>query len=417
MNSLPNGWRLTTLGEVARWGSGGTPRAGDARYYPGTIPWAVIGDLDDGPVTETRSSITDAGLRESSAKITPKGAVLVAMYGSIGKLGIAQIPLATNQAIAFAVPRPDVISNKFLFLYLLSQRSELSRAGKGATQQNIGQGVLKSWPIPLPPLEEQGQIVDILEDHLSRLDAASQNLRESRRLLIALRRVGLDQITRRHGRERVPLSALVEGIESGKSFGSASRAATTDEWGIIKVSAMTWGEFRPEDNKVVSDEARIDKRHEIHTSDILVSRANTTEYVGAPVMVRETRGRLLLSDKSLRLIPREGVAPGYLLCVLSAPTARQQMSERATGTKDSMRNISQRSLLSVEVPMATSAGQAAVVAEANELDDAVARLDRSLTQAIDRGGALRRALLGVAFSGLFTATWSDQDQIEELAGV
>jgi len=271
--------------------------------------------------------------------------------------------------------------------------------------------------MPLAPIEQQRRIIDILEDHLSRLDVASRAVRVATARLVSLRRASLDQITKRLGGKRVPLSTLVDRIEAGRSFGSASRPATIDEWGIIKVSAMTWGEFRPEQNKVVSDEARIDKRYEIHTNDILVSRANTTEYVGAPVLVGDTRGRLLLSDKSLRLIPRDGVSTAYLHRVLSAPDARRQLSERATGTKDSMRNISQASLLTIQVPTATADGQASVVAAVTELDDAAVRLDGLLLHALGRSAMLRHALLEAAFSGRLTGTTPAAGTLEEFAGV
>ncbi len=107
MTELPNGWERKTLGEVATWGSGGTPQAGNSRFYGGQIPWAIIGDLTDSDVFTTEKHITEEGLANSSAKLVPVGAILIAMYGSIGKMGIAKVPMATNQAIAFALPNPD----------------------------------------------------------------------------------------------------------------------------------------------------------------------------------------------------------------------------------------------------------------------------------------------------------------------
>ena len=172
MNGLPEGWKKLSLGEVAKWGSGGTPTAGNAKYYDGDIPWAIIGDLNDTVVSKTAKYITKLGLENSSAKMVPVGAILIAMYGSIGKLGIAGIPMATNQAIAFAVPDESIVLAPYLFYYLRSQRELLLWNGKGATQQNISQTLLKSWEIPIPPLAEQHKIVELLEDHLSRLDAS-----------------------------------------------------------------------------------------------------------------------------------------------------------------------------------------------------------------------------------------------------
>jgi len=167
---LPPGWAWATLDEVARLGSGGTPKAGVARFYGGAIPWAVIGDLTDGYVSTTSASLTEEGLSESSAKWVPEEAVLIAMYGSIGKLGITSRPLTTNQAIAFAVPDKDLIDTRFLFWYMRSQRTALQRAGRGGTQQNISQTILKPWPIPLPPLTEQRRIVAKLEEYIDRIE-------------------------------------------------------------------------------------------------------------------------------------------------------------------------------------------------------------------------------------------------------
>lgn len=180
MTNLPKGWKLATLGDVAKWGSGGTPASGRSDYYDGDIPWAVIGDMNDSILFETEKRITKEGLKSSSAKLVQEGAVLIAMYGSIGKLGIAGVPLATNQAIAFALPNTEIVLQKYLFLYLKSQREALLRSGKGATQQNISQTVLKAWKIPLPPIAEQYQIVEFLDDHLSRLDAAVTDIKQAK---------------------------------------------------------------------------------------------------------------------------------------------------------------------------------------------------------------------------------------------
>ncbi len=98
---IPSKWIWATLNDVAEWASGGTPKSGESKYYNGDIPWLIIGDLNDGLVTTSQKKITKSGLENSSAKMVSVGAILVAMYGSIGKLGIAGIECATNQAIAF----------------------------------------------------------------------------------------------------------------------------------------------------------------------------------------------------------------------------------------------------------------------------------------------------------------------------
>src|SRR6266545_2170366 len=178
VDELPGGWSLTTLGEVFKWGSGGTPKSTVSAYYHGDIPWAVIGDLNDGMLWETKRTITAEGLHDSTAKMASSGSLLVAMYGSIGKLAIAGRALATNQAIAFARTFP--IDVRYVFWYLLSRRRDLSLLGKGGTQQNISQTVLKAFPFVVAPLQEQPRIVAAIEEHLSRLDAAVAALERMR---------------------------------------------------------------------------------------------------------------------------------------------------------------------------------------------------------------------------------------------
>jgi type I restriction enzyme, S subunit len=171
---LPADWKLTTLGEVFRWGSGGTPKRTDSRFYGGEIPWLVIGDLNDGMVADSATTITEDGLNESSAKWVEAGSVLLAMYGSIGKLGIAARRLTTNQAIAFT--KPDPVHAKYLFYYLMYVRGDLASLGKGATQKNISQTVIKAFPFVLAPPDDQKRIVAEIERQFSRLDETVADL-------------------------------------------------------------------------------------------------------------------------------------------------------------------------------------------------------------------------------------------------
>ncbi len=188
MSNTPSHWVSAALGDVAIWGSGGTPKSTEPAYYGGEIPWALSGDLIDLPSAEPSSSITEAGLANSSARIVEPGSVLIAMYGAtIGRLGIAMKPMATNQAVAFAQPLPEIIESRFLFWYLRSQREQLIAAGKGAAQKNISQALLKTWPITVPSLAEQRRIVDAIEEQLSRLDAAEASLARGSASLAILR--------------------------------------------------------------------------------------------------------------------------------------------------------------------------------------------------------------------------------------
>lgn len=174
-------WETTTLGNVGTWGSGGTPSTGNSDYYGGPIPWVVIGDLNEGVVSHTAQTITELGLANSSAKLVEAGTVLIAMYGaSVGKMGIAGVRCATNQAIAHCVPYSSLIERDYLFLLLRSLRASLIASAKGGAQPNISQTVLKGWSISLPPLADQRVIVAKVDELMAICDELEYALTTSR---------------------------------------------------------------------------------------------------------------------------------------------------------------------------------------------------------------------------------------------
>lgn len=124
---------------------------------------------------------------------------------------------------------------------------------------------------------------------------------------------------------------------------------------------MTYGCFDQAENKAVPRGVAVNPAYEISPGDVLVSRANTKAYVGAPVLVGDCRPRLLLSDKSLRLIPNRAVDKRWLVYALRSPEVRAYIEAKASGTKDSMRNISQGSLKDAPLMLPPIAEQLRIV--------------------------------------------------------
>jgi type I restriction enzyme, S subunit len=177
MSEVPDSWIHTHLADVAQWGSGGTPSRTNAAYYGGDIPWIKTGELGQGLITDTEEKITGLGLKNSSAKVFPKGSVAVAMYGAtIGKTAILGIDAATNQACAVGIPENSVTTTEYLLYYLASQKDDFVKAGQGGAQPNISQAVIKNWPIPLAPLNEQKRIADKLDRLLAKVDNCRERL-------------------------------------------------------------------------------------------------------------------------------------------------------------------------------------------------------------------------------------------------
>lgn len=173
---LPQSWCVVKLGDIGKWQAGGTPKRSIKEYYGGDIPWLKTGDLNDGFITDIPEYITQAGLNNSSAKLNPRGSVLVAMYGAtIGKMGILTFPATTNQACCACIEHP-VVETMYLFYFLLSHRDKFISQGGGGAQPNISKEIIINTHIPLPPLAEQMRIVSKVSELLNLLDKITAEL-------------------------------------------------------------------------------------------------------------------------------------------------------------------------------------------------------------------------------------------------
>src|SRR6185369_10040790 len=177
MTDLPQGWLRTSLGEIGKWSSGGTPSRRNAAFFGKGIPWVKSGDLTDGPIKQTEEELTELGLNKSAAKLMPPGTISIALYGAtIGKLGILTFQAATNQACANVVPDTRLIDPRYLFFYLMSERETFVDKGQGGAQPNISQQIVKAHDLLLAPLNEQRRIVMKLDELLNRVNSAQERL-------------------------------------------------------------------------------------------------------------------------------------------------------------------------------------------------------------------------------------------------
>jgi len=173
-----------TLGDVAiKISSGGTPKTEVSEYYDGDIPWLRTQEVDFGEIWDTGVKITEAGLKNSSAKWMPENCVILAMYGAtVGKIGINKIAMTTNQACANIQLDENVANYRYVFHFLSGQYEYIKSLGTGS-QTNINAGIVKKLQIPIPPLAEQARIVAILD----KFDTLTTSISEGLPREIALR--------------------------------------------------------------------------------------------------------------------------------------------------------------------------------------------------------------------------------------
>jgi type I restriction enzyme S subunit len=175
-NQLPKDWKWVKLGEVCHTTSGGTPSRKELKFYNGNIPWVKSGELDKGLITDTEEKITEEAIKNSSAKVFPKGTLLIALYGAtIGKLAFLGVDAATNQAIC-GIYKNKNIDSYYLYNYLFYKKQKLVDQGIGGAQPNISQTILKNLDLPLPPKATQLAIVAKIEELFSEIENGIKSL-------------------------------------------------------------------------------------------------------------------------------------------------------------------------------------------------------------------------------------------------
>ena len=165
-------WPVVELGNAAEIRGGATPRRDNAAYWGGDIPWVTPTDLPApeagiADVDDTADSITDAGLASCSARILPPSTVMFSSRASIGKIGIATVPLTTNQGFINLTPRRG-LESRYLAWCLHFHADRIADLAGSTTFKEVSKSALKRFRIPRPSVCEQRHIAEIL-DHTNRL--------------------------------------------------------------------------------------------------------------------------------------------------------------------------------------------------------------------------------------------------------
>ncbi|EKP0553883.1 restriction endonuclease subunit S, partial [Campylobacter coli] len=165
---------------------GGTPSRKNINYWNGDIKWLTISDYSNHQVImDTKEKITREGFKNSNAKMIQKGAVVVSIYATIGRVGILGEDMTTNQAIVAIIPNEEFI-NKYLMYAIDYFKFQLYNEVITTSQQNINLGILQNMVIPKPPLEIQKQIVAECEKVEEQYNTLSLSIKEYQNLIKAM---------------------------------------------------------------------------------------------------------------------------------------------------------------------------------------------------------------------------------------
>ncbi len=453
---LPKGWTNTTLGALCNapqygWTTSASEKDNGVRLLrstdisSGSVNWETVPFCESVP-----PSVEKYQLHPGDIVITRTGA------GVGNSLILEECPTSVfaSYLIRFR-PHPDV-SGKFVAYFLKSPfyKSLVSLNSAGIAQPNVNATKLASLELPLAPRKEQDDIVAEIEKQFTRLDAAVAALKRVQANLKRYRAAVLKaaceghlvpteaELARRELRTYEPASALLEllraergsakrvqpnliisadhlmadlpelpdgwvwttldelltSIEAGKSFKCEERPPNPEETGVVKVSAVTWGEFDENESKTCLEPERINEKYLITKGDFLFSRANTIQLVGACVIVKHINCRLMLSDKILRFkflsVPRE-----WMLWFLRSQFGRAEIERLSTGNQESMRNIGQDRIRSIRISLPPLIEIQRITSEIERRLSIIDEIQFQVDSGLRRAGRFRQSILRQAFEG------------------
>lgn len=393
---LPSHWEIKKMPEVVTWGSGGTPKATEKNYYEnGTIPWLIIGDLNDSVVNSSANKITELGLKNSSAKMIPVGTLLVAMYGSIGKLGITGIECCTNQAIAFAKELHGV-TIKYMFYYMSMIKPKLISMGKGGTQKNISQSVLKSLDVVVPPIPEQERIVSKIEELFSKLDASVAELQTAKEKLKVYRQAVLKEAFT-PGKDWKKLKALDVGeVKLGRQRSPQNvsnlyptkyiRAANITEQGL-DLSDVLEMEFTPTEQS----------KYTLQENDIVISEASgSPTQVGKPALWKCELQTCCFQNTVIRHRVKEA-NPEYVFWYYKYLYISGYFSRIVGGV--GINHLGAKNFSNIEIPIPSVLDQTKIVQRIERVLSVYGNIEQTIDTSLQQAEALRQSILKQAFEG------------------
>ena len=372
-------WISVKLGEVTSSFAGGTPSRSKPEYFGPGVAWLKSGEIRAGLIETTGESITELGLKESSARIARAGTPVIAMYGATaGVAGILVIDAALNQAVLAVLPRADVLDSEFCFRLLQSHTPRLLELTQGSGQPNLSKNLIEGLEVALPPLDEQRRIAEVLRSVDEAIAATQAVIKLAETLWHGL------------------TETLIWGLENQSpdcvhSIGTALRTSdygvnvplTTEpighpvlrmgniQDGRIDLTELKWGEVPASEAQALA----------LKEGDILFNRTNSRDLVGKVALVREPTDCLYASYIVRLSVDRTVADPYYLFAAMHSDRAQGTFKAIATpGVGQS--NINPTNLKKQVVPLPELAVQRTIAAQIRSVEDVRLATKREL-------GALR----------------------------
>jgi len=363
--------------------------------------------------------------KELSGRRLQNGDLLLEKSGGgpktpVGRVGLVQgvaDPSVCANFMQLMRPNEEIVEPRFLHLYL----NHFHAAGGTAPMQtastnirNIKASEYAATPVPLPPLAQQRKIVEILEDHLSRLDAADRAIEMSRQRLDRLLLAQLAAEVRQLREVGAPFAAIIEIADTSLGKMLDAKRAVGEPTPYLANINVRWGQFELDALKEVRLSSAERIRLALEPGDVLAceggepGRCAVWQLEGSPIAYQKALHRIRVRNRGI-------VLPGYLALMLRETIQSGRADTLFTGT--TIKHLPQEKLRRIRLPIPNMDVQTRVVARARDIEDVSIHLRGGVATATRRSAALRQGLLSAAFSGKLTGRHTDQEVIEELASV
>ena len=408
-------WPFVPLERLARVSGGSTPRRGIDAYWNGNVPWVTPSDLPAPgasivDVLDSADYITQEGLSSCSASLLSPGTVLFSSRATIGKIGIAKVPLATNQGFVNFTPSPGV-ETRYLAYALRFLTPQIAALAGSTTFKEVSRGAIRKFPIPLPPNSEQKRIIEILDhvDTLQRKRAESNEKAQCILQALFIKMFG-DPATNPLGWTARTLGDVISETQYG-----ISTKASADQNGIPilrmnNIDIRGW--LNLSDLKYVTLNQKARRKYVLELGDILFNRSNSKELVGKTGLWRGEMEAVAASYLIRVRIDREQTLPEFMWAYMNTRFMKKILFNRARRAIG-MANINAKELRSFPIVIPNLQLQQAFASRLGEIERHIAVSAR----ARDEQDRVLRVLEYRAFSGELTAKWRDQHADELLSQV
>lgn len=392
--------RKVSLKDIAFVKAGNSAPSKD-EFSESGVPFIRAGSLEflvKGDGVEKCEKVDLEIAKKKKLKLYPKGSILFAKSGMSSKLGrIYMLPsdaYVVSHLAIITVFDEKVIGDYVKYYFQFRPPYHLIRDD---AYPSIKLSDIENIELDIPDIETQHQIVSALDKAQDLIDKRQKSIELMDELLRAtfLEMFGEPFINSKNW-ENIKVDDVVTKIESGWSVAGQRRQKENDEFGVLKVSAVTSGRYKPKEHKAV-DKIKIKKKLIIpEIGDVLFSRANTIDLVAACCIVDHFDANIFLPDKLWKVnLDNLKVTREYFLMVMQSENYRKNLALMSTGSSGSMLNISQKKFLSYQFPLAPIEIQK----EYSNYFLKISDLRNKLISGLEKSSNLFQALLQRAFHG------------------